>query len=68
MLGLLVFDIPDRGLHFDKLSLNLAIDFEFLSGMLLPQKINGSSSFYKTPQTCKVLGPLQKLLFTPIYI
>ena len=29
-------------------------DFEFLAGMLLLRKVNGSSSFYKGPRTCKV--------------
>ena len=28
-------------------------NFEFLSGMLLPRNLNGSSSFYKGPRTCK---------------
>ena len=48
-------------------------NFEFLSGMLLPWNINGSSSFYKGPQTCKVsksaepAGPLQKLLLPFIF-
>ena len=37
-------------------------DFEFLAGMLLLQRVNGSSSFYKGPQTLHVLGSLQKLL------
>ena len=38
-------------------------DFEFLAGMLLLQRVNGSSRFYKGPRTCKVwisenpLGP-----------
>ena len=42
-------------------------NFEFLSGMLLPQNLNASSSFYKGPRTCKVLGPLQKLLLPIIF-
>jgi hypothetical protein len=35
-------------------SLFHSTNFEFLSGMLLSPNINGSSSFYKGPQICKV--------------
>ena len=40
-------------------------NFEFLSGMLLPRNLNGSSSFYKGPRTCKVSKSADP---TPIYI
>ena len=69
------FSLPSKIIFWWFKSVENEQDFEFLAGMLLLRRVNGSSSFYKGPRTCKVwksgsldfqtllvLGPLQKLL------
>ena len=48
------FSLPSKIIFWWFKSVENEQDFEFLAGMLLLRKVNGSSSFYKGPRTCKV--------------
>ena len=48
------FSLPPKIIFWWFKIVENAQDFEFSAGMLLLQKVNESSSFYKGPRTCKV--------------
>ena len=48
------FPLPSKTIFWWFKSVENEQDFEFLAGMLLLRRVNGSSSFYKGLRTCKV--------------
>ena len=48
------FSLPSKIIFWWFKSVENEQDFEFLAGMLLLRRVNGSSSFYKGPRTCKL--------------